>query len=749
MSSWEVVGKHGGRVDALEKIMGETRFGVDLIPDGCLHGRVIRSTVAHGRIRSIRFSGDVDWRPYTIVRAGDIPGRNVVPMIKEDQPFLAGDVVQFIGEPILLLAHADPVALHGVERHIEIEYDILPAVLSLDDALALKARLFGEDNVFYRAPIAKGDPDAVFSSGAFRVIERTYTTGHQEQLYLEPQNMTAYPPADGRVRVTGSLQCPYYVKPAVETALGMLADVEQSPTGGAFGGKEDYPSLLGAWAALLAWRSGKPVRMVFERAEDISFTTKRHPSRTRVRMAFDIDGRLQAMDVDFQLDGGAYCTLSPVVLSRGAIHAGSAYRCDNVRILGRVFATNTPPNGAFRGFGAPQAFFAVERHMDVAARELGLEPLELRRRNRLRDGDTTATSQPFVWQKNLDDVLGRALSLSGFEARRREHKEWNRGSRDKKRGIGLALFFHGTGFTGSGEKKLQSRARLEITADGRAHILVANTEMGQGARTVLSRIVAESLGVSPDWVTCVIPDTARVPNSGPTVASRTTAVIGGLLEKVARALRGRLEQRFGRPWKGGDDFRRLVGSLPPTDFPLSEEQEYELPPQVVWDEANYRGHAYADYSWGCYVAEVEADLVDYTVRPLRFVAVQDIGTVIHPELARGQVEGGVVQGIGYALYEAVQFREGRVINPGFSDYIVPMAADIPEIVCDFVENPSPTGAFGAKGLGELPMDGVAPAILNALAQAVGEEFTDIPLLPSDLFPRLEAKRRPADPGVKG
>jgi CO/xanthine dehydrogenase Mo-binding subunit len=749
MSAWKWVGKNGVRVDALEKILGGTRFGVDVIPDGCLHGRVIRSAVAHGRIRSIRLSGDVDWRPYTIVTARDIPGRNVVPMIQDDQPFLAGDAVKFIGEPILLLAHADPAALHGMERHIEIEYEILPAVLSLDDALAGKARLFGEDNVFYRALIGKGDPEAVFSSGACRVVETTYGTGHQEQLYLEPQNMTAFPPESGRLRVSGSLQCPYYVKPAVEAALGMTADVVQAPTGGAFGGKEDYPSLLGAWAALLAWRSGQPVRMVFERDEDFSFTTKRHPSRTHVRMAFDGAGLLQAMDVDFQLDGGAYCTLSPVVLSRGAIHAGSAYRCPNVRILGRVFATNTPPNGAFRGFGAPQAFFAIERHMDVAARELGLEPLELRRRNRLRDGDTTATSQPFVWQKNMDDVLGRALSLSGYEGRRREYEEWNRGSRDRKRGIGLALFFHGTGFTGSGEKKLRSRARVEIAADGLAHVLVANTEMGQGARTVLSRIVAESLDVPETSVICDCPDTARVPDSGPTVASRTTAVVGGLLEKGARALRIRLEERFGRPWIGGDDFHRLVGSLPHDAFPLSEEQEYVLPPQVVWDEENYRGHAYADYSWACYVAEVEADLVDYTVRPLRFVAVQDIGTVIHPELARGQVEGGVVQGLGYALYEAVQFRDGRVVNPGFSDYIVPMAADIPEILCDFVENPSPTGAFGAKGLGELPLDGVAPAVLNALSHATGEECTAIPVQPSDLFPRLEAKRRPSPAGGKG
>jgi CO/xanthine dehydrogenase Mo-binding subunit len=476
--------------------------------------------------------------------------------------------------------------------------------------------------------------------------------------------------------------------------------------------------------------------MVFERAEDFAFTTKRHPSRTLVKMAFDGDGLLQAMEVDFQLDGGAYCTLSPVVLSRGAIHAGSAYRCPNVRILGRVLATNTPPNGAFRGFGAPQAFFAIERHLDLAARELGLDPVELRRRNRLRDGDTMATSQPFVWQKNLDEVLARALELSRYEERRRQFADWNLRDPHRKRGIGLALFFHGTGFTGSGEKKLQSRVRLEIDPEARVHILVANTEMGQGARTVLSMIVAEAMGVPPDRVACDCPDTARVPDSGPTVASRTTAVVGGLLEKAARALRERLIERWGRTWSDGADFARLIRALPAGEFPLAEETRYVQPPHIVWDEQNYRGHAYADYSWACYVAEVETDLRDYCIRPLRFVAVQDIGTVIHPELARGQVEGGVVQGIGYALYEAVHVVDGRITNPGFSDYIVPLAADVPEIVCEFIQNPSDVGAFGARGLGELPMDGVAPALLNALADATGLQFHTIPLLPSDVQARL-------------
>lgn len=723
------------RVDAREKILGQTRFGVDVYPADCLHGRVIRSSIPHGRIRSIRFAPEIDWSPFTIVTARDIPGRNTVPIIKDDQPFLAGDVVKFAGEPILLLAHPDPQVLAGAHRHVRIEYEEWPACLDLDDALAVKAVVFGGDNVFYQVRIRKGDAAAAKAFEGCRLVEGVYETGLQEQLYLEPQNMRAEY-RDGRLRVTGSLQCPYYVKPAVEAALGFPVDVEQAPTGGAFGGKEDYPSLLGAWAALLAWRSKKTVKMVFDREEDVAFTTKRHPSRSRIRMAVDEAGRIQALDIEFLLDGGAYCTLSPVVLSRGSIHIAGAYNCPNVEVRGRVLATNTPPNGAFRGFGAPQAFFAMERHMDRAARTLGLDPLEFRRINLLRDGQTTATGQPFVWQKNLDGVLQQALDRSRYPERVAEYEEWNRGHDWRKRGIGLALFFHGCGFTGSGEKKMSPRARLELDRSGTAWIRVANVEMGQGARTVLASMVAGAMGIGHGRVTFPNPDTALVPNSGPTVASRTTFVVGGVLERAARQLRERLERLANRRWETDSEYSALLGTLSEDIFPLTEEAEYVPPPGVVWDETEFRGHAYADYAWACYVAEVEADLRDYSVRPLRVTAVQDIGTVIHPELARGQVEGGIVQGIGEALLEKVHCKAGRVINAGFSDYIISAAADVPEIECVFIENPSPYGGSGAKGLGELPLDGAAVAVANALSRALNVDIDTIPVLPPDIMERL-------------
>ncbi|MBP7866119.1 MAG: xanthine dehydrogenase family protein [Acidobacteria bacterium] len=734
--SYRHVGQSVRRGDVEAKIRGTAGFGVDITPPGCLWGRVVRANAPHGRMKKIAFDPAFDWAGFTRLTADDVPGKKILPYFLQDQPFLAFDTVKFPGDPVALLAHEDPDALERALSHVHVEVEPLPAAFTIEDSLALEAALWEGDNVFWEVLISKGDPGPVLTGPGVTVFDEVYETGSQEQLYLEPQNVIAFN-EDGRIRILGSIQCPYYVKPGVEAALGEPVDVEQSTTGGAFGGKEDYPTLLAAWAAMLAKKSGRTVKMVFDRDEDFAYTTKRHPSRTRVRSAVGPDGKLLAMDIDFALDAGAYCTLSPVVLSRGALHAGSAYLCPNLRILGRAVATNTPPTGAFRGFGAPQGLFAVERHMDVMAHRLGRDPLEFRRLNLLRNGDTNATGQLFRWEKNLHGVLDRALELSRFEETRKAAEENNRSDAWRKRGVGLSLFFHGSGFTGSGETKMRSVARLEADPEGFVVIRVSSVEMGQGARTVLAQMVAETMGIGLDQVRYPNPDTARVPNTGPTVASRTTAVVGGILVKAAEALRRRIEDVTGRVWEDGEGFARTLRAVPYGIVPLAEDAVYEPPPGLVWDEETFRGEAYADYAWACYVAEVEADLRDYTVTVKTFTAVQDVGTVIHPELARGQVEGGVVQGIGWTLTEKVHFKDGRVLNPGFSDYIILTPADLPELRVDFVQNPSPHGGYGAKGLGELPMDGPAPAILAALHQALGREFNRIPLTPSDLFRELE------------
>src|SRR3989475_3066652 len=337
----------------------------------------------------------------------------------------------------------------------------LPAILTIEDSLARTQVVWGEDNLFKSFNVDKGDVDGAWASADF-IVEGEYSTGAQEQLYIEPQGMIATANHRNGVTVWGSLQCPYYVHKALAVLFGLPKEkvrVIQMETGGGFGGKEEYPSMIACHAALLAWKSGRPIKIVYDRAEDMVATTKRHPSRTRNRTAVTRDGRLLAMDIEFILDGGAYLTLSPVVLSRGTIHSAGPYSCPNVRIRSSAVATNAPPHGAFRGFGAPQSVFALERHLDQVAKAVNLSPEEFRRRNFLRPGQTTATGQVIHEDVSLARLLERALRESDYHAKRERFGRENPGA-SIKRGMGFATFMHGAGFTGSGEVTLASVVEL-------------------------------------------------------------------------------------------------------------------------------------------------------------------------------------------------------------------------------------------------------------------------------------------------
>ncbi len=483
--------------------------------------------------------------------------------------------------------------------------------------------------------------------------------------------------------------------------------------------------MIAAHACLLALKSGRPVKIVYDRTEDMIATTKRHPSVVRHRSGVTRDGRLTAMEVDVLMDGGAYCTLSPVVLSRGAIHAAGPYRCANTRIEGRVVMTNTPPNGAFRGFGAPQTQFAMEVHMDRIAEALGLDPVTVRLRNALKPGETTATGQKLGPDTSAVAVLKEAVRRTRFKRRRASLA-------GSGRGIGLSLFYHGAGFTGSGEVMLGSRVGLETTPQG-ARILVANTEIGQGTRTMLAQIVADGLGIPYEQVDVAQPDTSVVPDSGPTVASRTCMVVGGLLEKCARRMR-----------------EQLAGASPAEHHArhgrLHLEEQYAAPEGRQWSDETYRGDAYATYAWGCDVAEVELDPVTHETRVMKFTAVQEFGRPIHPAMARGQIEGATAQGLGWALLEHVVMRDGQMANAQLTNYVIPTTLDTPPMDVVMLENPFPGGPFGAKGVGEMPIDGPAPAVVNALRHA-GLDVRSIPATPEVLLrtPRLE----PANVAAQG
>jgi CO/xanthine dehydrogenase Mo-binding subunit len=739
-----IVGASVPRMEGRAKVTGEARYVDDMVLPDMLHGATVRSRIPRGKIKKLTFGPGIDWNEFVIVTPTDIPGKNCIALIEDDQPCLADGLVNHPEEPILLLAHPDRHLLPKAVEAVSVEYEPLPAIFNMEESEALSQIIWGGDNIFKTYLIEKGDVDAVWQN-ADHIVEAEYTTGAQEQLYIENNGMiAAFDPQLG-LTVWGSLQCPYYIHKALMKLCNLPADrvrVVQMETGGAFGGKEEYPSMIAAHAALLAMKSGKPVKIIYDRMEDMAATTKRHPSRTRHRTAVSKDGRILAGEIDFTIDGGAYKTLSPVVLSRGAIHAGGAYYWPSIRIRAKAVATNMPPHGAFRGFGAPQSLFALERHMDRIAQVVGLSPVEIRRRNFLKPGETTTTGQTVKEEIDLGKLLDRALELSDYHVKKERFVQDNQQSAHKK-GMGIAAFLHGAGFTGSGERFLGSIVGVEASPDGSLRILVSSTEFGQGTNTVLCQIVAEALGLRYEDVSIAQPDTHEVPNSGPTVASRTVMVVGKLVQSAAVGIRktltagGMLSDSY-----TPEEFRAACRAYVAKHGKIRSLAQYEQPEGIFWDDEKYRGEAYAAFAWAVYIAEVTADLTTYSVTVDDFVALQEIGKVLHPVLAKGQIIGGVAQGIGFALYEKVIWENGRMQNGQMTNYIMPTSADLPPIRVYFEELGNVHGAYGAKGIGELPMDGPAPAIVNAIEDALHISFRSIPLLPEDIFAALSGSATP-------
>ena len=562
--------------------------------------------------------------------------------------------------------------------------------------------------------------------------------------------MIAVPREDGGVAVHGSLQCPYYIHKALKRALRLndqQAQVVQAETGGGFGGKEEYPSILAIHAALLARKTGKPVRMIYDRHEDLSATTKRHPAIVTHRTGVKRDGTLVAQDIDVVMDGGAYCTLTPVVLSRGAIHAGGPYRCPNVRIRARATRTNTPPNGAFRGFGAPQTEFAAEIQIDRLAEELGLSPLDIRRRNLYQVGDTTPTGQVLRDSVAASEVLERAAEAAEFEGVRARTtaarvrrggagivptSAHTTGPDRTASGIGIALAWHGAGFTGSGEVKLAS---------------VASVELGRRRPDPdPDRLDRDGAGDEDDL------PAARRRGARRGVRGRRDRAAGHGDRARLRA-DGRQPDGDGRRWAGHQGrpaapgggrgaqrrrLRRRYRDDAATHGATRIDQQFEPYPGVHFDDETYHGDAYPAFGWAACVASVDVDLDSGEVTVRDVVAADDIGKVIHPTLAEGQVEGGTLQAIGYATIEEIKLRDGRYLNDRLATYIIPTSLDAPRITSILVEAPFASAPHGAKGVGELPMDVGAPAVVAAIHDATGAWIHDLPATPERILAAMGA-----------
>ena len=728
------------------KLTGTALYTDDMVFPGAWYGYTIRSTEAHAKLLGIDLDPEFDWSKVVVLTAKDIPGDNLVSLIADDQPVLVSDEIRHHAEPVALLAAPDRETLREAKGRITLATESLPAVF---DPLQ-------SSQEFSHFALDKGDIDAGFRDAEL-VIEGEYRVGHQEQLYIENQAMIAVPRPDGGITIHGSLQCPYYIHKAMKRALRFTdqqAVVIQAETGGGFGGKEEYPSMIALHAALLAQRLGRPVRMIYDRHEDIAATTKRHPAIVRHRTGVTRDGRLVAQDIEVIFDGGAYCTLTPVVLSRGTLHAGGPYSCPNVRIRGRAVATNTPPNGAFRGFGAPQTEFAAEMQINRIAEALGMSPLEVRRRWVYRIGDETPSGQILKESVAGEEVLERAAEASEFERVRalteQQRADRAHGGKSGKlksprdrtaRGIGLALAWHGAGFTGSGEVHLASIASVELTSAGEIRVLTASTEMGQGTKTIFPQLVAEQLGVAVDDVIMAPQDTSIVPDSGPTVASRTAMVVGGLVMQAAAKLRSTVIKSTGRNFPESYlEYAREHGGL-------RIDQQFEPYPNIQFDDETYRGDAYPAYGWAAAVAEVIVDLDTGEVAVRDVVAADDIGHAIHPILAEGQVEGGTLQGVGYATIEEIKLADGRYLNDRLATYLIPTSLDAPRITSILVEEPFSGAPHGAKGVGELPMDAPAAAVVAAIHDATGVWVNDLPASPERILAAIYGIKPPPPPGI--
>lgn len=729
-----IVGQRVHRPDGPDKVMGSALYVEDLAFAGTLHAGTLRSPHPHARVARLDASA-ARTRPgvRAVLTARDVPGQNVIPMVQPDWPVLAEEFVRFVGEPVALVAAETREALADALGAIQIEYEPLVATLDMEQALQA-----GEVMAHWK--IRRGEASVAMTRADLLVVEGTYRTPYQEHAYIEPNGMVAMPDSAGGILVFGSLQCPSYVQRAVATALGCDLNrvrVVQTVTGGGFGGKEDAPSAVGAHAALLARATGRPVRLVLSREEDMAVTSKRHPARIQGRIGATPDGHLFSAEVDYLLDGGAYATLSPVVLFRGTVHACGPYRVPNVKVDARAVRTHKVPCGAFRGFGEPQVVFAWESLMDALAERLSIDPLELRRRNALNVGDETITGQKLTTSVGFREVLDKVAESSDWD---RKRVIFARDQGTVRRGIGVAACHYGVGLGAMGKHMNPAGASIMVSSDGGVTVAVGTTEVGQGMITVLSQIAAEALGCPVDLVRVVEADTSRVPDSGPTAASRTTLMSGNAIRDAAAKIRAAMEPvvvESGLGWKGAVSLciKHQVGLAA---------HGWAVPPDTSFDLVTGEGEPYVCYTWSATVAEVEVDLETGETRVLRVHSAHDVGRVINPTTAEGQVEGGVVQGLGHALLEEHAFKDGRILNDQFSTYVIPTALDAPEVRTVLVEHAYPWGPYGAKGLGESPIIAVAPAVTAAIANAAGVRLREIPATPERVWAAIRKKSGAAE-----
>ncbi len=695
------------RTDALEKARGEAMYVADYFFDDMLYAVMLRSSEARADIISIRHPELPEG--YYFITADDIPreGTNSLYMIGKDWRCFAEGDVRYAGETIGIFVGPSRAVLKSLLDNTSVEYDVKTPAVTIDEAIAVKGGPIDEakeDDIMCQLYCEKGrSMDEVFQD-ADEIITEVFETGYQEHVHLET-NGAIITEEDGKYVFYISAQCPFYVRKSVAGLLGIpLEDVvvRQTTTGGAFGGKEHFPDVLAGPLLVAEAKIHKPIKLIFEREEDMKYSVKRHPSKTIYKSAIK-DGKLTGVKGKIYYNCGAYLSASFVVLQRGVFHANGVYDIPNTYLEGFGMTTNSFPSDAFRGFGAPQTLFAIEMHMTHIARRLGQDPADFKRSMFLKQGSETVTNGHVVEKVMLEEMFSILAEKSDYY---RKSKEYGYGS---GKGIGVSFYNHGGAFTGNGEQvTIKAHARLKKTGN-KVTVEVGSTEMGQGFQTTLRKIAAATLEIPLEDVSYPNPDTSVVPDSGPTAASRSTMIVGRIIERCAIEMKKR--------WGEGD---------------FSVEKEYEHPDGFPWDQATFRGDAYLGYGWGAAIVELEVDRRTNEVTTKGIWTSHEIGRAIDELIVHGQINGGVMQSLGYASMEKIEVRNGHFRQSSMSDYVIPTSMDFPRQYYHIQENPYPFGPYGAKGMGELVFNGVDAAYVDALERAIGKEVYKIPLPPEDI-----------------
>jgi len=731
------------RVDAKEKVTGKALYIDDIKLPFMLYGAMVRASHPHAKIvsinteRALRKKGVV-----AVITAEDIPGEKNVGNVKKDQPVFAYDKVRYMGDGIALVVAESMEIAREAAKLVDVKYEVLEEVFDPEEAMSEKAPKIHEDgNIIVYHKVRRGDTDKGFKEADI-VIERAYKTQFVEHSYLEPEGVIAEITENGTVKIMGCIQNAFTTEKDIARVMNIdisKVQIIQTIMGGSFGGKDDVMTVMAARAAVAALVTGRPVKIVNTREESMLESYKRHPYRMYYRLGLKKDGSISALEAKIIADGGAYASTTPFVTWRSNVQAAGPYRVENVKVDTYGVYTNNVYTGAMRGFGSPQVNFAIESLMDEAANELSMDPLEFKIKNGLRDGDITATGQKLTHKVSLIETLKKATEASNWKEKRILLKKENEKSERYLRGIGLASSLRGVSLGAEGADAAGVEIKVEL--DGSVVVEMGLTDMGQGIKTVIAQIVADEFGIPLEKVFILPYDTSRVPDSGPTVASRATTIGGGaakeatrrIIETLKDAVRetmGVKEVEFKDGYflspRGKMSFKEAIKAAFSQGKPLNAVGWYKAPP-IVWNEEEGKGEPYFTYVYATQVAEVEVDTFTGKVKVLRVVAAHEVGRAINPQMAKGQIYGGVAMALGYALLEEFEIQKGMPKTLNFDNYLLPTAPDMPEVEAILVENPDPLTYYGAKSLGEPTNELLAPAIANAIFHATGKRLRELPM----------------------